>query len=192
MTWKNDIDASRTWLERTDRVRGGLARRFHYEVFWKPGAAHGAYATHLCLLLAACLVGALFVSWLLQSLGWIPTVDGIPIASRFHEEPWLMVVLGLALVPPFEEAIFRLLPRVVSSYWWPLKRAHWPLGLSTALLFAFLHLPPTDLGDPYSHFLLGLALWFVQWKHGFFGGVILHASYNGILLLWAALLPGMG
>ena len=189
MTWKNDIDASRTWLERTDRIRGGLAQRLHYEVFWKPGAAHGAYATHLCLLLAACVLGAMLVSWMLPALGWIPTADGVGIAGQFQEQPWLMTLLGIVFIPPFEEALFRLLPRVVGSYWWPLKLAQWPVGLSTALLFAFLHIQPTPMGDPYSQFLLGLALWFVQWRHGFLGAVILHSSYNAILLLWAAMLP---
>lgn len=169
-------------LERTDRFRGGLALRFQYEIFWKPTRVPGAFLADWCIGLAACL-GASFLGTIVLHAAGLEAGSGAghDILEAFHERPWVMTLFAVLLVPPIEEFLFRVVPRIVVSYWRPLKQAHWALGVAVALLFAFLHISPDSSSIPLPQFCAGLVFWYMQWRHGFFGAVAMHASYNAAL-----------
>ncbi len=176
MSRKDEIDLDRRGLEPSDHLGAGMAQRIQYEVFWKPSRVPGEFLANGCMGLAACLGLSWWTSWLLgPGEGAHETVESWPVS------PWGLALLSILLVPPLEEFLFRVLPRVAISYFRPLQQAHWALGVAMALWFAFLHMAPVMGDHPVPQFGAGLVLWFMQWKHGYFAAVALHASYNACL-----------
>jgi len=161
--------------------------RLQYELLRKNSRGWAGFGADLILGLGFCIVGAIASSVLLKILG-IPTGGNNDwLLGEIREHFTFIVVLGVLLVPPIEEALFRLLPRVIGSYWLDPRAPQWSLGIAMTILFGFGHIDPSRLTVPLPQMVAGLVFWYMQWRHGFLGAVCMHALFNATIFIMLAL-----
>lgn len=113
------------------------------------------------------------------------------IASLASFNPLLLLFLGVAAAPVYEEALFRGLPLLIlRGVWrrrWMRRKARrhlfWVLGGTSAVLFALMHRLGSSIGLPLPQLVAGLWLWRVANLRGLRYSILLHATYNSLPIL---------
>ena len=148
---------------------------------WQPVVKHAAALRQGALFGLLALLGATALGALDHYTGWL---GGSPKDYGELANPWLNLVLAVAIAPIVEEFIYRA---------WLLERLLRVMTASSALFasaaaFAGVHLPGT-LFDWLNYLLVGLifGLLWLQTR-SLVGVVVAHALYNAILLAMALLL----
>lgn len=138
--------------------------------------------THYLLTACATLIVASILMVLGDFLAKIKCTYGahgtVPVSSV------LRIVISCLIIPYLEELVFRLAP----SLYLPGPSAHWQVGLTISLFFAYVHNLQSDGEYLYFHvtslpilqFCLGCYCWYLMREFGLWDAGLAHAIYNTV------------